>query len=137
MKRTIFYSLLVLLLCCVVNRAQAHDDDGPKMVFERMAHDFGDIERKGGDVITMFRFVNEGDTPLIIKKIHKSCSCTTANYSRRPVLPGESGEIKIKYEPHKVEPGKFHRVIQIYTNESSKVKLITIQGNSVDKKKRR
>jgi hypothetical protein len=137
MKRTIFYSLLVLLLCCVVNRAQAHDDDGPKMVFERMAHDFGDIERKGGDVITMFRFVNEGDTPLIIKKIHKSCSCTTANYSRRPVLPGESGEIKIKYEPHKVEPGKFHRVIQIYTNESSKVKLITIQGNSVDKKKKR
>jgi hypothetical protein len=107
------------------------------MVFERMAHDFGDIERKGGDVITMFRFVNEGDTPLIIKKIHKSCSCTTANYSRRPVLPGESGEIKIKYEPHKVEPGKFHRVIQIYTNESSKVKLITIQGNSVDKKKKR
>ena len=137
MKRTIFYSLLVLLLCCVVNRAQAHDDDGPKMVFERMAHDFGDIERKGGDVITMFRFVNEGDSPLIIKKIHKSCSCTTANYSRRPVLPGESGEIKIKYEPHKVEPGKFHRVIQIYTNESSKVKLITIQGNSVDKKKKR
>lgn len=137
MKRTIFYSLLVLLLCCVVNRAKAHDDDGPKMVFERMAHDFGDIERKGGDVITMFRFVNEGDTPLIIKKIHKSCSCTTANYSRRPVLPGESGEIKIKYEPHKVEPGKFHRVIQIYTNESSKVKLITIQGNSVDKKKKR
>ena len=137
MKRTIFYSLLVLLLCCVVNIAQAHDDDGPKMVFERMAHDFGDIERKGGDVITMFRFVNEGDTPLIIKKIHKSCSCTTANYSRRPVLPGESGEIKIKYEPHKVEPGKFHRVIQIYTNESSKVKLITIQGNSVDKKKKR
>lgn len=137
MKRTIFYSLLVLLLCCVANRAQAHDDDGPKMVFERMAHDFGDIERKGGDVITMFRFVNEGDTPLIIKKIHKSCSCTTANYSRRPVLPGESGEIKIKYEPHKVEPGKFHRVIQIYTNESSKVKLITIQGNSVDKKKKR
>lgn len=105
------------------------------MVFERTAHDFGDVERKGGDLIAMFRFANEGDAPLVIKKINKSCSCMTTSYSRRPVLPGESGEIKVKYEPHKVEPGKFHKVIQIYTNESSKVRLVTIQGNSQEKKK--
>ena len=107
---------------------------GPEMVFERTAHNFGNVQRKGGDLIAMFRFVNEGDTPLVIKKVHKSCSCTTADYSRRPVLPGERGEIKIKYEPHKVEPGIFHKVIQIYTNESKKVRLVTIQGNSIDEK---
>lgn len=132
MKRVLFLFCLILLGGHVEVMAQS--EGSAKMVFERISHDFGDVQRKGGDLIAMFRFVNEGDAPLVVKKIHKSCSCTTVNYSRRPVLPGESGEIKVKYEPHKVEPGKFHRVIQIYTNESSKVKLITIQGNSKDKK---
>ena len=136
MKRILFSLFLVLFSLGVEDALARRSDGGPKMVFERTAHDFGDVERKGGDLIAMFRFVNEGDVPLVIKKINKSCSCMTASYSRRPVLPGETGEIKIKYEPHKVEPGKFHKVIQIYTNESNKVKLVPIQGNSQDKKKK-
>lgn len=127
--------VLSLVFLCVAAIAMAQQKaNGPEMVFERTVHNFGNVQRKGGDLIAMFRFVNEGDTPLVIKKVHKSCSCTTADYSRRPVLPGERGEIKIKYEPHKVEAGIFHKVIQIYTNESKKVRLITIQGNSIDEK---
>lgn len=136
MKKILFSLIFLLFSLGVANVLAQRSDGGPKMVFERTAHDFGDVERKGGDLIAMFRFVNEGDSPLVIKKINKSCSCMTASYSRRPVMPGEKGEIRIKYEPHKVEPGKFHKVIQIYTNESSKVMLVTIQGNSQDKKKK-
>ncbi len=126
--------LLILLFISACVRVSASNDGGsPKMVFERTSHDFGDVKRKGGDIIAMFRFENKGDAPLIIKKVHKSCSCMNADYSRKPILPGEGGEIKIKYELHKVEPGIFNKVIQIYTNESKKVHLITIQGNSMDK----
>lgn len=98
------------------------------------SHDFGDVERRGGDLIKVFRFVNNGDAPLMIKKITKSCSCMTADFSRKPVKPGESGEIRLKYEPHKVEAGTFHKVVQIHTNTPQEVHLITIQGNSLDKK---
>ena len=107
----------------------------PVMVFDRLTHNFGDVPRKGGDLIKEFRFVIKGDAPLVIKKITKSCSCMSVVYSRKPVMPGESAVIKIKYEPHKVEPGIFHKAIQIYSNESTEVRLITIQGNSVDNKK--
>ena len=107
----------------------------PVMVFDCLTHNFGDVPRKGGDLIKEFRFVNKGDAPLVIKKITKSCSCMSVVYSRKPVMPGESAVIKIKYEPHKVEPGIFHKAIQIYSNESTEVRLITIQGNSVDNKK--
>ncbi len=110
------------------------EKNGPRMTFERTSHDFGDVARHGGDLIKEFRFVNDGDAPLVIKKITKSCSCLTVTYSRKPVLPGESAVIKIKYEPHKIEAGIFHRVIQIYTNVSDDVRLITIQGNSIDDK---
>ena len=110
---------------------------GPKMTFDSATHNFGDVERKGGDLVKEFRFVNDGDEPLVIKKITKSCSCTTVNYSRKPVMPGQTGVITIKYEPHKVEEGVFNRVIQIYTNASKKARILAIQGNSIEKIKRK
>ncbi len=105
---------------------------GPHMAFDRTSHDFGDVARHGGDLIKEFRFVNDGDEPLVIKKITKACSCLTVYFSRKPVLPGETSVIKIKYEPHKIEEGIFHRVIQIYSNSPEGVRLLTIQGNSIE-----
>ena len=122
---------MILVMMTVCAWAQS---SRPVMVFDRLTHNFGDVPRKGGDLVKEFRFVNKGDAPLVIKKITKSCSCMSVVYSRKPVMPGESAVIKIKYEPHKVEPGIFHKAIQIYSNESTEVRLITIQGNSVDNK---
>ena len=129
---------MVMSLLCLSAFAGAKggSDKGEKVrpiiVFERTSYDFGDVPRKGGDLIKEFRFSNKGDAPLVIKKITKSCSCISVSYSRKPVLPGEKSVIKVKYEPHKVEAGIYHKVIQIYTNYSKDASLITIQGNSVD-----
>ena len=123
--RRVLLTLLLSLICCGVWAQQR----GPRMTFDTSTHNFGDVKRQGGDLIKEFRFTNDGDAPLIIKKITKSCSCMTITYSRKPV-------IKIKYEPHKAEPGIFHKAVQIYSNEpSSKLRLITIQGNSIDETK--
>ena len=130
MKRVFICFILAMLTTSLA----AQEKVGPKMTFDSATHNFGDVERKGGDLVKEFRFVNKGDAPLVIKKITKSCSCMSVVYSRKPVMPGESAVIKIKYEPHKVEPGIFHKAIQIYSNESTEVRLITIQGNSMDNK---
>ena len=130
MRRFLCSVIFVMMAMCAWAQSSR-----PVMVFDRLTHNFGDVPRKGGDLIKEFRFVNKGDAPLVIKKITKSCSCMSVVYSRKPVMPGESAVIKIKYEPHKVEPGIFHKAIQIYSNESTEVRLITIQGNSVDNKK--
>lgn len=131
--RRVLLTLLFALMLCGGAWAQSK---GPRMTFDTSIHNFGDVNRKGGDLIKEFRFVNDGDAPLVIKKITKSCSCMTVTYSRKPVMPGKSAVIKIKYEPHKVEPGIFLKAAQIYSNESSsKVRIITIQGNSMDDRK--
>ena len=130
MRRVLCSILFIVAVACAYAQTTR-----PIMVFDRVTHDFGDVPRKGGDLVKEFRFVNKGDAPLVIKKITKSCSCMSVVYSRKPVMPGEAAVIKIKYEPHKVEPGIFHKAIQIYSNESTEVRLITIQGNSVDNKK--
>ncbi|MBQ2032778.1 MAG: DUF1573 domain-containing protein [Alistipes sp.] len=133
MKRVFICFIFALLSVSLA----AQEKVGPKMTFDSATHNFGDVERKGGDLVKEFRFVNDGDEPLVIKKITKSCSCTTVNYSRKPVMPGQTGVITIKYEPHKVEEGVFNRVIQIYTNASKKARILAIQGNSIEKVKRR
>lgn len=133
MKRVFICFIFALLSVSLA----AQEKGGPKMTFDSATHNFGDVERKGGDLVKEFRFVNDGDEPLVIKKITKSCSCTTVNYSRKPVMPGQSGVITIKYEPHKVEEGVFNRVIQIYTNASKKARILAIQGNSIEKVKRK
>ena len=108
---------------------------GAQMTFTTNSYDFGDIARKGGDVECTFEFVNDGDAPLVITRVVTSCSCTKAEYSKKPTPAGAKSTIKIIYEPHKKEPGVFHKVIQIFTNTADKRKIVTVKGNSIDKKK--
>lgn len=132
LKYTLSLFVLLLALPSVAQQKQAES----KMTFiDEVSYDFGEVERRGGDLIKVFRFQNDGTAPLIIKKVAKSCSCITASFSRKPIMPGQVGEIRLKYEPHKAEVGKFHKVVQIYTNTSKGVHLLTIQGNSLPKKR--
>lgn len=105
---------------------------GACLALHETAYDFGDVPRKGGDLVHAFRFRNEGTAPLVITRVQISCSCLKATHPRRPVMPGEEGSIDVIYEPHKSEPGNFNKVIQIFSNDPAGRRLITVQGNSID-----
>ena len=105
---------------------------GACLALHETAYDFGDVPRKGGDLVHAFRFRNEGTAPLVITRVQISCSCHKATHPRRPVMPGEEGSIDVIYEPHKSEPGNFNKVIQIFSNDPAGRRLITVQGNSID-----
>ena len=49
-----------------------------------------------------------------------------------PTVDGE-GEIVLTYEPHKADPGTFHKVVQVLSNSSAGREIITIRGNSLDR----
>lgn len=108
---------------------------GAHLHFYETTHDFGDIPRKGGNLVKEFEFVNDGTEPLVILRILTSCTCTKASFSKRPVAPGERGVIKIVYEPHKKEPGAFSKVIQIFSTSIDGRNVLTVRGNSIDVKK--
>ena len=72
-------------------------DVKPVIQFEKTEFDFGKILQ--GEVVSYtFHFTNTGNAPLIISGIDKSCGCTTGDFPRHPVNPGEGGEIKITYD---------------------------------------
>lgn len=94
---------------------------GPKIKFDKTKHDFGEREFRSKVEYT-FTFTNLGDAPLIIKGHKASCHCTTALYSKEPIMPGEKGEVLVKYDATKV--GKFYRKIDIYTNTANETLVI-------------
>ncbi|WPU92672.1 DUF1573 domain-containing protein [Mucilaginibacter sabulilitoris] len=74
----------------------ANAANAPVMKFEKESHDFGKI--KTGDKVSYdFKFTNNGKSPLIITDAVASCGCTTPEWPKTPVKPGESGLIKVVF----------------------------------------
>lgn len=98
---------------------------GPKMVFETETVDYGTIEQ-GSDPYRMFAFTNDGTEPLIISNARGSCGCTIPTYPKEPIMPGETAEIKVRYDTNRVGP--FTKRVTLTTNEGENTRTLTIKG---------
>lgn len=77
--------------------AQNPSNVKPVIQFEKTEFDFGKILQ--GEVVSYtFHFTNAGNAPLIITSLEKSCGCTTGDFPKQPIEPGQGGEIKITYD---------------------------------------
>ena len=85
------------------------------MNFEKSEHDFGTINE--GDVVeTSFVFTNTGNSDLTILDARGSCGCTVPEYPKNtPIAPGESGEIKVKFDSSN-KPGNQAKTVTLTTN---------------------
>jgi len=53
--------------------------------------------RKGDTAAHTYKFKNIGKSDLIITKINVSCGCLIPDYPKRPVKPGQTDSIIIRY----------------------------------------
>lgn len=127
--------LLLGLTATAQSRKATRTASGARLELHEKTHHFGDVPRRGDDLVHEFRFTNVGTTPLVLTRVVTSCSCLKAHFSKRPVAPNEEGTIRIVYEPKKSEAGVFNKVIQIYSNDPSGREVITVQGNSLEEHK--
>ncbi|HBH23766.1 MAG TPA: hypothetical protein DDY13_10125 [Cytophagales bacterium] len=94
--------------------------------FDDAEFDFGTI--KEGDVVEhTFKFVNDGEEPLIIQKATASCGCTVPSWPKEPISPGESGEIQVRFDS-KGKPNQQTKRITITANTNPPVTRLTIKG---------
>lgn len=125
-------ALMALLLLFAVNlQAQTPQQS---VVFESSDWNFGDVREDGGSVEHTFVFTNKGSKPVVILDVSTGCGCTTPTYSRKPVLAGQKGEIKVKFDPMN-RPGRFVKGVSILTSASSTPLALTMQGNVIPRKK--
>ena len=78
----------------------------------------------------VFRFVNMGAAPLLIRDVHPSCGCTSVKWEKHPVKPGESGEIKTTFDPNSL--GKFIKNITVLCNVPENSINLKICGSVIE-----
>lgn len=117
--------LLLFVSLAVAQEAEQNETGGPVMTFETTEIDYGTIEQ-GADPYRVFKFTNTGTDPLIIEGAKGSCGCTVPTYPTDPIAPGESGEIKVRYDTKRVGP--FTKTVRLTTNESVTTRTLRIKG---------
>ena len=65
--------------------------------------DFGTIKEANGNVSHVFKIKNTGDAPLVLTRVIASCGCTTPEWTKEPIAPGKTGDIKITYTTERQE----------------------------------
>ncbi len=119
MKKAILLVFVGLLALSVSAQETA------QIEFKAETVDYGVIE-KGSDGVRVFEFTNTGTAPLIISKVSSSCGCTIPKKPEDPILPGESGEIQVKYDTNRVGP--IRKAVTVISNAATPTKVLKIKG---------
>ena len=120
MKKAVIL-LFVGLLAWSVNA----QDKTAKISFKTDTVDYGEIE-KGSDGVRIFEFTNTGDAPLVISKVSSSCGCTIPKKPEAPIMPGQTGEIQVKYDTNR--PGPIRKAITVISNADTPTIILKIKG---------
>ena len=121
--------LVTILFIGLISFSVKAQDKVAKIEFKTDVIDYGTIE-KGADGVRVFEFTNTGDAPLIITKVKSSCGCTIPKKPEKPIMPGESGEIEVKYDTNRVVP--FRKTITITSNADTPNVALKIKGTVVE-----
>lgn len=99
--------------------------------WDKTVHDFGQIPQ-GIPVEVKFTLTNNSKEVLHINDIKTTCGCTVANYSRDPILPGESTAITTTYNAK--NEGPFNKTIKVFTNLNLNAIPLRLKGEVVSGK---
>ena len=135
MRKAVLSGFLPLIFWCICSDVYSL---GQKQLREKgvIIHlledtfDFGDV-MEGSVVSHTFVFKNTGKKPLVIYEVNASCGCTTPTWSKEPVAPGETGELKVDFDS-KFKNGPFSKFVQLRSNaHNAPSTFVVIQGNVV------
>jgi len=137
--RKILFLFLMATMFSIASYAQGttetvkkNNPNAPVMKFEQTTMDYGTI-MQDADPVRKFKFQNAGKEPLVISNARGSCGCTVPTYPTKPILPGESATIDVRYDTHRV--GNFQKTVTLTTNTNEETIVLTIKGDVKEKPK--
>lgn len=105
-----------------------------KVSFIKTSYYLGNIHEEDGPVHTTFQFVNTGKEPVSLSQVKVTCGCTVSEYSKEPVMPGDTGTVIFSYNP-KMRPGYFRKIATVLSDGSPSSQVITITGQVLPRPK--
>lgn len=125
-------NLVVILFVGLMSLGAFAQEKVAKIEFKTDTIDYGTIE-KGADGVRVFEFTNTGSAPLIISDVKSTCGCTVPKKPEGPIMPGQTGEISIKYDTNRVNP--IRKTITVTSNADTPTVALKIKGEVIDSSK--
>ncbi|MGA0556408.1 DUF1573 domain-containing protein [Larkinella sp. VNQ87] len=98
--------------------------------FTKESHDFGKVPQ-GSPVTYTFEFTNVGTDPVVISNAQPSCGCTTPDWTKSAVLPGQKGFVKATYNAAAM--GAFNKNVTVVSNAERSSIALNLTGEVVAK----
>lgn len=111
--------------------AQALKDTTSVQIIDS-SFNFGKVT-DGEKVEYSYRFKNTGAKPLVIVDATASCGCTVPQKPEKPILPGETGFIKIVFDS-KGRVGNAYKTITVVSNANPEFPQLILTGDVEAKK---
>lgn len=120
--------MAVAIVMCAVS-AQARRIPGQKVgaSFPELVYDFGTVKSSGKAVVHEFTMEVTGTSPVAILTATASCGCTTPEYPKKPVKPGEKATVKVTFSP-KGQKGELEKDVRLrLRNGDGKSEQVTLR----------
>ncbi len=103
----LLFIVAVTVFSCDVRRKDKIVDDTQQKIEQALkdsttvqlidtVYNFGTIA-EGESVTYNFRFKNTGNKPLVVSSASASCGCTVPEKPEKPIMPGETGFLKVVF----------------------------------------
>lgn len=122
-------NLVVILFVGLMSLGVFAQEKVAKIEFKTDTIDYGTIN-KGADGVRVFEFTNTGTAPLIISDVKSTCGCTVPKKPEGPIMPGQTGEISVKYDTNRVNP--IRKTITVTSNADTPTVALKIKGEVID-----
>lgn len=127
--KTFLVLLMSSVLCMAVATAQdmvSTSSITTTVQFEEPLFNFGKIEQ-GEKIMNVFKFINTGTEPYLITNAKGSCGCTVPKFPKEPIMPGETGELHVRFDSKGKSGAQSKRVTLTGNTETANIYL-TIKG---------
>lgn len=89
-------------------------EEHPVIEFESKTHNFEKVIQ-GEKVEYSFKFTNKGNVDLVITSVDADCGCTVAEFPKKPIAPGDSNYIDIRFDS-RGRKGFNHKRVTVVSN---------------------
>ena len=122
------FILIIIMLFGISSYSQEGLIKKAEITFDKTIINYGTID-KGANGVRDFVFTNTGNAPLIISNVKSTCGCTIPKKPEKPILPGESDKIQVKYDTKRI--GFIRKSISVTSNASNPSVVLKITGQVI------
>lgn len=90
--------------------------------------DFGTFSKKKPVKVARFTLKNTGNIPLVLSSADATCGCSTPYFSKKPIPPGATTYVYVRFNGMDRKPGRFYKSVRIFSNSKTGPQFLYVRG---------